>query len=86
MHGQPVYDLAEQFMLECTSGSSCNGGWPEDAMEVAKPNGIPLESAYPYKGNDNYFGSQVCNSGGRIKIPATITLNHYYKNSGHTQQ
>lgn len=26
------YDLSEQYILECTQGSSCNGGWPNSAL------------------------------------------------------
>lgn len=43
------YDLAEQYVLDCTSGSSCNGGYPKDALDMFTTGGIPLETAYPYK-------------------------------------
>ena len=29
-----IFDLAEQYVLQCTSGSSCNGGIPIDAIDV----------------------------------------------------
>ena len=28
------YDLAEQFVLDCTSSGDCNGGYPIDALEI----------------------------------------------------
>lgn len=39
-------DLAEQFPLQCTSGSSCGGGWPVPAIDAVRNNGIPLESQF----------------------------------------
>jgi|JI7StandDraft_1071085.scaffolds.fasta_scaffold147805_2 hypothetical protein len=36
------YDLAEQFVVDCTSGSSCNGGYPKDAIDMVTQGGIPL--------------------------------------------
>ena len=36
------YDLSEQFVLDCTSGSDCDGGYPDDALDMLTQNGIPL--------------------------------------------
>jgi C1A family cysteine protease len=41
-------DLAEQYLLKCTSNSSCNGGYLETALDKALATGLPYESAYPY--------------------------------------
>lgn len=35
------YDLAEQYVLDCTSGGSCDGGIPEDALNMLTNTGIP---------------------------------------------
>lgn len=41
-------DLSEQRLLECTTDSSCSGGYLERAMDsVVK--GIPSEYIYSYK-------------------------------------
>jgi cysteine peptidase B len=40
-------DLSEQYLLSCTSDSSCDGGYLESVFETAT-NGIPRESDYPY--------------------------------------
>lgn len=63
-------------MLQCTSGSSCNGGWPEDAIDRVKNGGIPLETAFPYQGNDNYY-SNICSAGSLKKLGPTIVSNVY---------
>lgn len=48
-----IYDLSEEYVLECTGGgSSCNGGWPEDALGLAI-RGIPTEVTYPYLGSSS---------------------------------
>jgi C1A family cysteine protease len=72
------YDLAEQYVLDCTSGSSCNGGIPNDALKMFTQTGIPQESAYPYKQQNNYYGSGICQAANKIKLSSTVTsVNHY---------
>jgi C1A family cysteine protease len=57
--GEAEYDLSEQYLLECTTKftrniknrnlvSDCGGGYLDQAIGLAKLNGLPLESAYPY--------------------------------------
>lgn len=41
MQTNTEYDLAEQYVLDCTSGSSCNGGYPKDALDMFTQTGIP---------------------------------------------
>ena len=41
-------DLSEQYLLKCTRGSSCNGGYLETALDKALEKGLPYESEYPY--------------------------------------
>lgn len=58
--------MSEQYLLECSSKSSCNGGYLEYALERTVNNGgIPDESTYPYSPGTTY--SQICSS------PATKT-------------
>jgi C1A family cysteine protease len=42
-------DLAEQWLVNCTSGSSCSGGWCPDKMFK---NGAVYETDAPYKGKN----------------------------------
>lgn len=73
-----MYDLAEQYVLDCTSGSSCNGGYPKDAIDMFVQTGIPLETAYPYKQQYRYYGSGICSATSRVKLNTTVTsVKHY---------
>ena len=36
-------DFSEQYLLECTSESDCNGGYMENVMEEITTQGLPLE-------------------------------------------
>jgi hypothetical protein len=52
-------------LVSCTSGSSCSGGYPQDAMQVVAKGGIPFESSYPY----NPYGSvsaAICSTSNKI--------------------
>ena len=44
-----LYDLSEQYVLDCTSSGDCYGGWPEDAVDMFIGDGIPLESTFSYQ-------------------------------------
>ena len=47
-------DLSEQQVLSCnTGGSSCNGGWMEDAYDIFMNNGAVYESCMPYEADDD---------------------------------
>jgi len=43
-----AFDLAEEYVLDCTAGSNCTGGYIDTAMIQIKNQGIPLETADPY--------------------------------------
>jgi hypothetical protein len=46
-------NLAEQYILSCVyGGSSCQGGWLEDAFEFLRMAGAPAEGCFTYMGND----------------------------------
>lgn len=45
--------LSEQSLVDCDKvDSGCNGGLMENALAYVRDHGIPLSSAYPYKGRD----------------------------------
>lgn len=47
-------DLSEQQVLSCnTGGSSCGGGWMEDAYALFAGYGAVLENCMPYQADDN---------------------------------
>ncbi len=47
-------DISEQHALSCnTGGSSCNGGWMEDAYEVWQTYGAIAEENMPYEADDD---------------------------------
>lgn len=47
------WDLSEQQVLSCnTGGSSCNGGWMEDAYSLFMDYGAVEESCMPYEADD----------------------------------
>ena len=61
--GLGEHDLAEEYVLECTSGyvsnvrsSSCAGGYVTDALPMLLEFGAPTEDVYPYISN-NHGGS-----------------------------
>ena len=37
-------DLSEQYLLRCTPGSTCNGGYLENAIDKALEKGLPYET------------------------------------------
>ena len=41
-------DLSEQYLLECTQLSDCNGGYLEYSFELTANGGLPTEESYPY--------------------------------------
>ncbi|PKP61290.1 MAG: hypothetical protein CVT88_00445 [Candidatus Altiarchaeales archaeon HGW-Altiarchaeales-1] len=46
-------DLSEQYLVsDCFNGGNCNGGWPADALEYVRSNGVSDELCFPYKKSD----------------------------------
>jgi hypothetical protein len=53
-HDKVTRDLSEQWLINCTSGSNCSGGWfPEGMFEK----GAVYEADAPYKGKDGTCGT-----------------------------
>jgi C1A family cysteine protease len=51
------YDLSEEYLLECTSLSNCQGGIVDYAFQkVTSGYGMPLESTFPYKAMNTFYG------------------------------
>ena len=49
-----AYNLSEQNLVDCDSGSSgCSGGYTPDAAKYVKNNGVHSESNYAYTGTDD---------------------------------
>jgi len=48
--------LSEQQVVNCTSGSSCNGGWNNDAARFVCEHRIAREVDYMYTGRDSVCG------------------------------
>jgi C1A family cysteine protease len=48
-YAEKELDLSEQHLVsECCSAGSCNGGWPDWALEYIQNTGVPDEACYPY--------------------------------------
>ena len=70
------YDFAEQYLLECSSMSSCSGGFLEYAQRVTiNDGGLPKESAYPYDPDTDYSG--ICSGGNTKTYVAQYSYNFY---------
>ena len=78
-----LYDLAEQYGVECDKGSDgCINGNPDSALNLYAPYGIPRETTYPYKESSYYYtnqGKPICTSKtGFIKLASSISsIQHY---------
>lgn len=55
MLGAGNFDLSEQYILQCTPNSTCNGGWPFVALNTVSEKGVPSENQYPYKADNKAF-------------------------------
>lgn len=44
-----LISLSEQNVVDCLSNETCNGGFPERALQWVKQNGINADTDYPYK-------------------------------------
>ena len=58
-------DLSEQFALECTPGSSCDGGHSYLAFDEMRK-GVPTEEAYPYDPYSSHFG--ICSASDLVYV------------------
>ena len=45
-------DLSEQFLVSCSDAGTCQGGYPDEAAEYIKKNGIAREEFFPYTAAD----------------------------------
>lgn len=68
-------DLSEQYLLKCTPGGGCDGGYIEDALSMVYKNGAPIESKYPYNPNKTYSG--ICSSTSNVKVTSAKPLSFY---------
>ena len=60
-------DLSEQYMVECTYESDCDGTYyVEYSMEEILEEGVPTEETYPYNPFNTYPG--ICTTDERIHI------------------
>jgi C1A family cysteine protease len=79
INGQIELDLSEQQVLSCnTGGSSCGGGWMEDAYSLFMSYGAVAEACMPYEANDNVPCTQEdCDPlawmTGYVDIPNNVT-------------
>lgn len=70
-------NLSEQFLLKCTAGSSCSGGYLENSIDKALQNGLPYESEFPYSpysANNN----GICSTNDLIPISNASRVSKYY--------
>lgn len=59
-------DLSEQYLLECTSDSDCNGGSLVSVFRTSVP-GIPTENQYKYSPYRPY-GGEICTADDKINV------------------
>lgn len=81
-----TYDLAEQFLLECTPLSDCGGGYVSKAMNLSLT-GMPNDTTFPYTaanwGLTGRPSNGICGTTNLITFPtATVTI---YNNVTDTQ-
>ena len=66
-------DLSEQYLLDCTVRSSCDGGYLYYAAQTATVQGVPYEYENPYKERET---NRACDSFDN-KIRAATTFGFY---------
>lgn len=59
---------SEQQMVDCAEGYGCNGGWADEALNVAIKYGADTETQYPYTGKDG-----TCKQSGRGQKISKVT-------------
>jgi parallel beta-helix repeat protein len=78
-------DLAEQYLISCTSAGTCSGGWPSSSF-AAMISGIPDEACFPYKAMNapcslcSNWSSRLSrlNSYGYVQASASAIKNYLY--------
>lgn len=72
-------DLSEQFILKCTPGSSCSGGYLERALDRALVAGLPYESDYPYNPYSYSYELNygLCSTNNLVKISNRSRISAY---------
>lgn len=74
-----TYDLSEEFLLECTSGSNdCGGGVVQFALSHIQQNGMPTEAAYPYTASSTASGrpttAGICSANDKVQHNVSYIL------------
>lgn len=73
IYNNNLLDLSEEYVLECTSGSDCSGGYVNRAFSVIA-DGQPTEAAYPYKGYSSGSStpktSGICQATNKVAMPS----------------
>ncbi|KAH6803178.1 hypothetical protein C2S51_034624 [Perilla frutescens var. frutescens] len=74
-----LFNLSAQELVDCVAGSGATGGWPSDALEFIKHNGITTDEIYPYIDTEG-----TCNQE-KVKRPVTTIHGHSFvpKNNEH---
>ena len=73
--------VSEEYLLECTTNSSCYGGYVDSALKLVVNTGIPSLSTYPYLGG-NFSGTHpstpgICQSSSTFKLPSDTKFQFY---------
>lgn len=70
-------NLSEQYLLKCTPGSSCSGGYLENSIDKALEDGLPEENEYPYSPYSSY-NNGICSTSELIPISNASRVSKYY--------
>jgi C1A family cysteine protease len=70
-------DLSEQYLLKCTPGSSCSGGYLENSIDKAIESGLPYENQFPY---DPYGANNngICSTRDLLPVSNGSRISKYY--------
>ena len=82
LHGEPEYDLSEEYILECTTdyynngySSSCAGGYVDFSLPFILAEGAPLETDYPYVASNYGSSAGYPNTPGICSSQSNIMVN-----------
>ena len=67
-------DLSEQYLVECTYESDCDGTYHVEYVMDEILGGVPREETYPYNPFSSYFG--ICDSDEKVHVAESNTF--YY--------